>query len=162
MTRKRLYSILLIALGSILFVFFLQIRNQTRKQIEQFEDPSAVKAMKTVLQNYEELKKQLLAKNKLDTPYKDRPLSEVIGTTQQELKDMIDQYLDYKVTYAECKQTLKQMIKDFNEIIRVNNVDLLNLNIETLMPELPIEKASIQSPVYRTRDEYTASSDQPS
>jgi hypothetical protein len=38
MTRNRLYSILLIALGSILFMFFLQ----TRKQIEQFEDPTAV------------------------------------------------------------------------------------------------------------------------
>jgi hypothetical protein len=160
MTRKHLYTILLIALSSILFVCFLATRTRTqRNQIESFEDPGAVKGMKTVLQNYNELQKQLTTANKLDTPYNSVPLSDLVNNTQQELKTMIELYLDHKATYADCKKKLKQMVKDFNEIIRLQNVNLLNLNIEMLMPELPIQKASLESPVYASQDEYGVSSD---
>jgi len=158
MAKYRHISILLIAVGSILF--FTYMGSLQTNTYEAFEDPTAVKAIHVVSDNYIQLQKQLTTKKSLESLYNSKPLSGLISSNLEDLKESIELYHDRKLSYAEVKQKLKQMIKDFNEIIRIKNINLLNLTLNTLMPELPIEKSSLSSPVYKTSDEYTTTSDE--
>jgi len=152
--KKPILQIIFLSIGFIVlyFLFFKRILesfapNQTQNPVLQ--------AIRTVEDNYLELQKQLITNNTIGNQYKSTPISVLLQKTKMELNSLEEDYRAHTLTYSDVKEALKPYIKTLNGIIQENDINMRNLRIDVLLPELPNEKTSNQYPIYKSKDEYS-------
>jgi hypothetical protein len=161
--KQHVVYLLLVVFLLGLFVYILQSRNRSY-YIEYFGPESAkdpakepvLEAIGKVYANYIAMETELKEKQTLETPYKNVPVSTITKNAKQTLFDIKEKYLEHEYVYNDVKTNLAPLIKQFNEIVQAKNVNLRNMLLEKLLPELSTQKTSLQSPIYKSVNEYSS------
>jgi hypothetical protein len=143
----------------VYFLFFKRVLESfdlQQQQQQQNQNP-VIQAIRAVEDNYLELQKQLIANNTIGNQYKSTPIPVILQKTKMELNSLEEEYRSHTITYSDVKDALKPYIKALNGIIQENSINIRNMRIDILMPDLQQEKSSNQYPIYKSKDEYSTS-----
>jgi len=151
--KKQTIQLICISIGFIVVYFIV-----FKRMIEGFnsEENPVIKAIRTVDDNYRTLQRELINSNTIGNQYKSIPITVILEKTKADLNKLENDYRAHTVTYSDVRESLKPYIKILNEIIQKDNVNMRNLRIEVVMPDLQNEQLSNQYTIYKSKDEYSA------